>query len=303
MPGLGAGDVGPMSFGKCLDRAFAIYRRAFAPLLLSAALLMVPTALATALVALGYYKFSPGMAGLAFGDFSRWGNLMRSMGSPDELANVMMGGGSTMDTGGYSLMLLATFVLYIVQIVFYPMLWGLAGSITAQVHLGRAPDTRQAWQATKEAYWHLVAVSMVVVLSPMFTSCLFLFMLPLITCYPWVVLFERRGFGSGLNRAIQLGGSDYGRILWWYVVSYCIAGVLAQSVGTALHLAVSFGLAQLLPGTALATAASASSSYLAQTVFLPIATVFQVLIYFDLRARREAFDLRLKLGPSQAVSG
>ncbi len=302
LPGLGAGDVGPMDFGKCLDRAFSVYRNAFSPLLLAAATLSIPTALATALVAWGYFRFSPGAASLMFGDYSRWAKLLNSEG-PEQAMKVLMGSGSSFDTTGYGVMLVASAVLYIVQIVAYPMLWGLAGAITAQVHTGRAADMRQAWGVAKEAYWHLVGVSLFVTLVQAMSGCIALALFPLFACYPWVVLFERKGFGSALGRSFQLVGGDFLRVWWWYVVSYLVVAVLSESLGTALRLGTSFGLNQLMPESSLVAAIGGSASALAQTVFMPIAIVFQALMYFDLRARREGFDLRLKLGSSQAVAG
>lgn len=300
LPGLGAGDIGPAPFGKVLDRAFAIYRRAFVPLLLASALYSVPLAIVTAITTAVTYGMSPALGSLTAGDVAPWVGILRSS---DPMKGLMgMFGTLTVTPGMQSTVYLMAFLVMAVRVAAYPFLWGMVGILATQLHLGRKLDLGQAWRGTKEAYWYLVAVSLAFIALITLGSCLGLLVVPLFLCAPWALLLERVGFGPALGRASQLAGRDYGRVLWWALANWAIVQVMGYGLGAAVQMMLSFGIAQIAKGSALGGAVLGSIPTLAQMVFLPVMIVFQVLLYFDLRARREGFDLRVRLGDRTAAA-
>lgn len=303
MPGLGAGAVGPMNLGACLDRAFAIFKRNIWPMVLAAACVNVPTSVVLALIALGSYKMNPGLMDLVTGDPAAWKGLVASLGAGDEagLFRSLMGDRTTMDTSAVAMVYLGQLILGVVMLLTYPCLWGVTATLTAQTHLGRGADVRAAWRAARESYWQLVGVGMILGGVFTFAGCLAVFALPLFIGAPYAVLFEKRGVFGSIARSVNLLASDYARVLLWYFLASVVLACLTWGVSLAFTTATTFGVRPVLPdGSPLPVLLANCTPTLVETMFAPIFIVFQTLVYFDARARKEAFDLNVRLGRALA---
>ncbi len=306
MPGLGAGAVGPMNLGACLDRSFAVFKRNIGPMVLAAACVNVPMSVVLALIALGSYQMNPGLMDLVSGDPAAWRGLVASAGAGDEAGRIraLMGDRTTMDVGAVALVYLGQLVLGLVMALTYPCLWGVTATLAAQSHLGRDSDVRAAWRAVRESYWQLVGVAMILGVIFTFSSCLAVFILPLFIAAPYAVLFEKRGVMGAIGRSVNLLASDYARVLGWYVAAVLVLGCLTQGVSLAFTTAATFGTRPLLPdGSPLPVLLANCTPTLVETLFASIFIVFQTLVYFDARARKEAFDLNVRLGRALPVGG
>lgn len=300
MPGSGALDVGPMSLPRCLDRAFAILKRNFGDLLLAAAVVHVPMALALALMMWAQYQMNPNLVALLTGDTGALGTLWEGVTSGDlgQLGPLLLGE-NTIDVGTYGLVMLGNAVFYVVMWFTYPWLWGVAAVLTMQTHLGRTPDPREAWRATRSNYWQLVAVGMVYGLAyTVGSSCLWvglLLILPLLIYLVPVVMFEGRGALDAIPRVFRLIGKDYGRIVWWYLASYAVVLGVQSGLEPAIDMLCRALLGLVLPeDSALPAVFAMSLRPLAAIVYVPLLMVFRTLMYFDARARHEAFDLQVR---------
>lgn len=307
MPGSGGVDLGPMTLPKCLDRAFAILKRNFGDLLLAATVVHVPMALALALMMWAQYRMNPNLIALITGDTGALGTLWEGVTS-GELSQLgpLLVGENTLDVGTYGLVMIGNMLFYGVLWLTYPWLWGVAAVLTMQTHLGRKPDPREAWRATRRNYWQLVAVGMVYGAAYMAgSSCLWIglaFIMPLLVYLVPVVMFEERGAVDALPRVFRLIGRDYGRIVWWYLVSYAVVVGVQAGLEPAVDVLCRAIFGLILPeGSALASVLATSLRPLAAIVYVPLLMVFRTLMYFDARARQEAFDLQVRVPSAEGA--
>jgi hypothetical protein len=300
MPGSGGMDIGPMSLQRCLDRAFAILKRNFGDLILVAAIVHVPMAVSLAVMMWGQYKMNPDLWALLSGDTGTLGDVWQGMasGDPDMLTPFLMGE-QTFDVGTYALVILGQLLLYGVLWFTYPFLWGVATILTAQTHLGREPNPREAWRITRRNYWQLVAVGLIYGVAYTFGSGMcgigLVFIMPLIIYLVPIVLFEGRGAMDGLRRCVSLVARDYMRIVGWYLASYGVVLGIQMGLAPGLDLVTRSALSIVFPeGSPIPTLIATSVRPLADMIYVPLLIVFRTLMYFDSRARHEAFDLQVK---------
>lgn len=113
-----------------------------------------------------------------------------------------------------------------------------------------------------------------------------LFVMPLVALTVPVVMVEGRGPVSAVARSIRLARSRY----WPVFAVTVLTGIVAGLVSTALN-----NLPQLFSGAvdSLDTALLLQTlgSIVASLIVLPFVALVTTLLYFDVRIRREAFDL------------
>lgn len=302
-PGLGGLDVGPKDLGACLDRAFAVYKRCFGPLVLAAAVVNIPIAILNAIVMVISASMSPQFMALASGNMSAWQNFLAAAqsGSMEGILGALTGEQSV-DSTTYALMLMASAAAMLVPLFAYPVLWGMAASLTAQAHFGRKPSGREAWAVTKRNYWPLVSAALLYGLAWFIGSSLCYiglpFVLPAIVYLVPIVVFEERGAFDALSRCFKMLSRDYWRVVGWYIASWLTVVAMIWGLSWTLN-----GLAQtvawVVGDPSGATPFAAAARPIAETLYVPILIVFRTLMYFDARARREALDLKVVLPVSR----
>ncbi|HEX4754403.1 MAG TPA: glycerophosphoryl diester phosphodiesterase membrane domain-containing protein [Candidatus Dormibacteraeota bacterium] len=102
-----------------------------------------------------------------------------------------------------------------------------------------------------------------------------------------IVILERLGPVAALRRSWRLVRGSTGRVLGITLLVVLITGILSTVVSALLSVATQFGDDNLrLILNQLAT-------LLADVLILPISLIVIVLLYYDLRIRREAFDIEM----------
>ena len=264
-------DLRPLSLGEILDRTFLLYRRHF---LLFIGIAAVPhlLTLALALLEVWFVHLPPAI-------------------DPSGIPNLSVLG----LTFFYGLI----FVLF--GLVVY--IWSQAGTIAAvtQLYLGRSTSIAQSLGQVWENFGSLLGVTLLNLLALIGATLLLFFpgiyvACRLIVCLPAAVV-ERRGPSDSLSRSWSLTRGDAGRAFVLFL----------------LYLVISVGLSLLITAPLTLVIAAAKDQPATQHLWQTVQQVLSVgmnavvspfiligtsVFYFDLRVRKEAFDLQLMMDPT-----
>ncbi len=202
---------------------------------------------------------------------------------------LILGEAWTALTDEWSLALILSTVLFyfLWGTILVPFAAGAAMAAVSEIYLGRAPDARLAFQTAWVRLLRLIGVNMAVFLIVMVGLVLLfvpavIFWLGLSLAAP-IVLLEDARIDTALERSWSLTRDNRLRILgammvvgfFQVVVQFGAAGGLAA-----------FGLGlQSLPTQIVQRAAG--------LVLAPLSSIVLTLIYYDLKIRKEGFDLEL----------
>ncbi len=269
----------PLGLGELLDEIFRIYRRHFWLLAGIGTLLAVPTAIAQ----------------IAAGQASQLGFIATALSSPASVR-----GQPPPQAFGPDLVLLG--VAYLLSLVLIPFTVGAITKAAIDLALGNSVTIGSVLAAVARRYWRLIGVSL-----------LFLVITPTAICFPvfvwiavrWAVsipamLAEDVGPVRGLGRSWDLTKGSWWRSFGIIAMMYILVSVL-NAIVSAVVLPFSLLIPFIPAGTrgVIAVAGTAAGSALTS----PILYLCIVLLYFDLRIRKESFDLdqlaRQALPPSQ----
>jgi membrane-anchored glycerophosphoryl diester phosphodiesterase (GDPDase) len=255
----------PLGLGEILDDVFRIYRRHFG--------LFCGIALALSLP-----RF---VVELLNGSPAQYGFLATILGSitnPAALAGQRPPAPPSLGLLGLT---------YLVIVVTIPFTLGAVTWAAIALVLGNPVTVRSALLGVARRYWTLMGMAVVV--------------LPLVLCPPvliwlgvrWVVavpaaLAEAVGPIRALTRSWDLTRRSWWRLAGILLVTYVLVAVAQSALGIfALPLAIVVPFVpEFVRGVIFLVVTTA-----AQVVTLPLLDLCVVLVYFDLRVRRDAFDL------------
>jgi hypothetical protein len=174
----------------------------------------------------------------------------------------------------------------------YVLLGAVITLIARDVYFDRPPDVAEAFRTIGRRIFPLFAVSLCVLV--MLFVGLILLLLPAL--YPLarffaarqVVLLEQAGFGTALSRASALSAG----LKWHILGTLALAGLLS--------FAVSFGaslVANMIPSHILMRTVATMVAVCVQPFF----AIAETLLYYDLRIRKEAFDIEYLAGNAAVV--
>ena len=258
----------PRGVGEVVDTAIALYRRHWKLLVGTAAVVVVPVQLLSSFANRNVV--------------SQIGDTFRSMqkGLTPVTTNTSVG------TPGGLLALLAL-----------PFLTAALATAAASCYLGRPMTPGRAWRATMRRFWAVLGLGF---LRLVITGVgVVLFMVPGIFLYirllvaPVALVVEGAGPVSALERSWRLTSGQWWRTCGVEVLKGLMAGFgyLLIELPVILLGIVSGPVGWLL----LATGGS-----LVQVLVAPFLVAVTVVVYFDLRIRKEAFDLAVT---AQRVQG
>jgi len=250
----------PLEIGDLLDETFRMYRRHFFLFAGISVILSIPLA-----------------ASAGFSFFALFNNLAQQTAStqaPDL---------------GPTLASLA--VVLVLTIGLYPLLYGSITYAACESALGRPVTFWGAMRAAFRRYFHILGFFLLLV--PMVVLfCLFpLWIWIGVRWIVWmpVMFVENVGLGAALGRSWRL---IEGR--WWrtFLVLFLMY-ILIQVVATALQAFLFLGqiLLSAVVSSYVSLAISEATGILVSSLVNPILQIAVVLIYFDLRVRREGLDL------------
>jgi len=272
-------DLRPLSIGELLDRTFSLYRRNF---LLFIGIAAIPQLLVLALQ-LVQIILTPTKVAIA-----------------RPAASELQGASSVLAAGGA----VGIFMLAIAAIVVYLIayLFSQGGTVYAvsELYLGRTTTIGQSLSRMRGELGSLFGV---VFLNGLVTGLSFLLLIipgiymacRLCVCVP-AALLENLGPRESLERSFGLTRDNAGRaflILLLYVVILYAALFL-------FDIPLAFGVQSAAHDPAMLrvwTALMQAGNFIATVLVTPVFTIATSIFYFDLRVRKEAFDLQLMMNP------
>ncbi len=321
----------PMSLGQLLDRAFRLYRARFGKLALTAALFFVPLAVISALlmgvVANSYFGLLLGaveqpaafdewtvlqasgatialsltvsLFGLILGALAFLSLLAQAdanaMGRELSIgASVRLGMSRFWPFVGMSLLvgLIASGVLLVVYLVFFILAFIFAGVIVA---LATVADSSR-----------VAAVGATVLLLALVFGLMFLLLLPfayLTTRWlvaPVVIVTERLGPTTALSRSWRLTEDSFWRLFGLLILLFILNSVVLTLPLTLVQFAAFAAMTPQMFG--LLNGALTGLGYLVSILWHPFLALTLTLVYYDLRVRKENFDLELRIQALEAAA-
>jgi hypothetical protein len=247
--------------GEVVDTAIGLYRRNWKLLAGTAAVVVVPAQLLSSFLSRDY--------------FSQLGDTMRSL--QHGLTPSTTGTGTGVGSLGSLLAVLAL-----------PLVTAALATATAGCYLGNPITPGQAWRRTMRRFWAVLGLGLLRVL--IIGVGLFLFMVPGIFLYirllvaPVALVVEGAGPVSALERSWRLTGGH-----WWRMCGVAVLKGVVAWFGYALIETPSFVLGVVAGRVGWLFVGIGGS--LLQVFVFPFLVAVTVVAYFDLRIRKEAFDL------------
>jgi hypothetical protein len=254
----------PLEIGDLLDETFRMYRRHF---LLFAGLSVILSIPSAALSGFFSYAFLNGI-----------------------VANTL-GQAPTFNFDFLGTTLVAAVVVLLVTIVLLPFFYGAVTYAACESALGRPVTAMGMLNGVRRNYFQLLGYWLLI--SLMFI----LFCLIPLWAWIWVswvavmpILFiENVGLGAAMGRSWRL---VEGR--WWrtFLIVFLIFIIIyAVRIALGAFIALGQGLLELVLSTPVVVFISAATGVIIDSLVNPIPQIAIVLIYFDLRVRREGLDL------------
>jgi len=241
----------PMGIGEILSTAFQLYQRHWRTLFAIAAVVVVPFTLLQYLI----------------------GDQVRTRG--EEVAN-----GVVIETASWSVGL-AGLVAALAGVVMFLVLTGAITRAVAAEVAGEDPSVEQSYRFGFHRFWSVLLVSLLVGLATI--GGLILFIIPgiyigvrLAVSIEALVVEGRRGT-EAMGRSWELVGGH-----WWHAFGTLVVAGLLTGVVNAL-ITAPFGNTSWF--------VQAVAAAVATVVTLPYGVLVGVLLYLDLRARKENLDL------------
>jgi hypothetical protein len=250
----------PLEIGDLLDETFRMYRRHFFLFAGISVILSIPLA-----------------ASAGFSFFAAFNTLAQQAYSnrPPDL--------------GPTIASLA--VVLALTIVLYPLLYGSITYAACESALGRPVTFWGALRAALRRYLHIVGYFLLVV-GMVLLFCVFpLWIWIGVRWIVWmpVMFVENVGLGAALGRSWRLIEGRWWRTFLILFLMYILIQVVASALQAFLYLGQI--LLQTVVSSYLSIAISEATGILVSSLVTPILQIAVVLIYFDLRVRREGLDL------------
>jgi membrane-anchored glycerophosphoryl diester phosphodiesterase (GDPDase) len=271
-------DLRPLSLGEILDRTFTLYRSHFVlffgiaaiPQLLVLALQLIQFFLRGAPVAPG----TNGPPGVALGAATA--------------ASVLVG-----------------IVALIALSIAYLLSQGATVSAVADLYVGRTPTIGDSFRKVRSELGNLYGVTLLNGLVVILGFVLLVIpgvylMCRLMVALPSAVL-ENLGPRDSLSRSMELTKNTAGRAFLIFLLYF----VLLMAFAFLFQVPLSFGLAatrrdpdmvRLLTGLMIVVNAVST------TLVMPVFTIATSAFYFDLRVRKEAFDIQMLMNPGGTIA-
>jgi hypothetical protein len=250
----------PLEIGDLLDETFRMYRRHFFLFAGISVILSLPLA-ATA----GYSFFT------LFTDLAQ----QSSSNQPPDF--------------GPTIASLSIFLA--LNLALYPLLYGAITYAACESALGRPVTFWGAVQGALRRYFHIAGYYLML-LGMVILFCLF--PLWIWIAVGWILVMpaifvENIGLGAALGRSWRLVQGRWWRTFLILFLMFILIEVVASALGAFLFLAQT--LLQIVISSYLALAISEAGGIIVSSLVNPILQIAIVLMYFDLRVRREGLDL------------
>lgn len=300
----------PMTAGDILDRAIRIYRRNFVPLVTIVAIVTLPFALVQVFAALISYPLGPSQ--FDAGGFES-GRLLLGQGLTYIAAfaaaiaaifqNAALAAFVSEKFLGQEIsvrqayrramhhwlsLLIAIFLIGMINVIVFGVLFGVfLVPLLAIASLGSGADSGAS------AVLGIMSLVFCCLLAPAFVVAIFLN--TRWAFFIQAIVLENFNSTGGMGRSWKLVKGSFWRVLFLLVAISLI--IYLFSLGPVLLVTVA---AMILASPVLIALASAVSGTLVSLLFTPLQFAALTVLYYDLRIRKEGFDLELQM---QDISG
>jgi hypothetical protein len=265
-------DLRPLSVGEILDRTFTLYRTHFLLFLGISAIphifLLIPNITQTFF--LYPDKPSGGPANLA----PHWG--------AGTIAVAFVGG--------------------IVGLIAYVFAQGASVTAVSELYLGRSITISESYRRVFSKLGRLILIIVLAFLSIIAGFLLFIFpgiylMCRLLVTIP-SALIENLGATTSMSRSFELTRDNAGRafliILLYYALAFAAAALFAAPFQFMMLITAARSHPESLRTWMILTQIG---SMIATVLVKPVVTIAGAILYYDLRVRKEAFDLQMMMNP------
>jgi hypothetical protein len=264
-------DLRPLSLGEILDRTFALYRRNF---LLFFGITALPQ-----LLVLGFNLFQMLLTG--------------RLGAPKVLSG-----------GSLGLGIIGLLMGLIVYLVAYLFAHGGTVYAVSDLYLGRSTSIGASLRRMRGQAGSLLGV---LILNGLVVAVAFIFLIipgvymacRLITCVP-AALLENLGPRESLERSFALTKENAWRSFVVYLLYFSIFYAMFFLLAFPFLMAIAFSARNPAMVT-LWTILMQVGNSLAAILVTPIFTIASTVFYYDLRVRKEAFDLQIMMNPNEGA--
>jgi hypothetical protein len=275
-------DLRPLSLGEILDRTFTIYRSYF---LLFIGISAIPRVLVLILQLAQVFVLVP--MGIPMGGIGQ-----RPTGSPEALLK------------GLGALIVISMLAFIVGLLVVLLTQGATIVAVSEIYLGRSITIAESFRKVRGDLGTLLGLLILNILAVVAGLIFFIFPGIYIGCRLLVsvpaALSENIGPVEALERSFALTKDNAGRaflILLLYV---------ALSIGAGLLFGAPFQIGVMLsknsPGMMIFWLAMTQvGGFIASVLVIPVVTIASAVFYYDLRVRKEAFDLQLLMSPQGIV--
>jgi hypothetical protein len=263
---MAAADLRPMTLGEVLDRTFTLYREHF---------LMFVGITALPYLLLLLFNFSTLLFSLGVGH----------QRSPNLVSPGMIGGFIAGAFGGLFLFLLAIGVAHAATV-----------AAVSDLYLGRETNVRNAYARAKSGFVAVIAVlvltflavgvgALFLLIPGIYLACRLALSVP-------AAIVEQDSAVASMERSMELtkgfAGQVFLLLLLVGVIEMVVGGILQMPAAIFTMMAV---VAKHQPSVAV-TVYTYISQFLSQVLVGPIGTISASLMYYNLRVRKEGFDIQ-----------
>lgn len=255
----------PLEIGDLLDETFRMYRRHFFLFAGLSVLLSIPSA---------------GLSG--FFSYALFNGLLQQ-------TNAVAGPNFNFNFLGQTLV--AAVVVFVITLVLLPFFYGAVTFAACESALGRPVTPAGILSGVMRNYFQLLGYWLLIGLM------LILFCLLPLWIWIWVswvavmpiMFIENIGLGAAMNRSWRLVEGRWWRTFLIVFLIFIIIYAVRFALGA--FIALGQGLLQLVVSPLIVVWISGVTSVIVDSLVNPVFQIAVVLIYFDLRVRREALDL------------
>jgi hypothetical protein len=272
-------DLRPLSIGELLDRTFSLYRRNFV--------------LFTGISAIPYlFVLAVKLSQVAVMPVANRVRAIHPVSQFQAAPGLMSG-----SLGAY--MAFASLGLFVSLAA---ILFSQGGTVFAvsEIYLGRQTTIGQSLSRAKGEVWTLLGVLILHTLVMIVSFLLLIIPAIYMACRLCVAvpaaLLENLGPREALERSFALTKDNAGRSFLIYFLYFVILYAAVALFAIPFGIAIVFN--QNDPGMLRTwTALSEVGSFIAEVLITPILTISMAIFYFDLRVRKEAFDIQMMMNP------
>ena len=259
--------LAPLTVGDLIDETFRLYRRNFALFAGIVAVIAVPQTLL---------------------------NMVITAAIPNPVVTTGPSGGATVDAGYLVQALTLVGIRVIIALVVSQLIIAALSRAISERYLGRTLTVGEAyaqvgWRTFVTLVLALLLQGLIVLTGLVLLVIPGIFLAIRLAFISQVIVLERTGVFVALSRSWQLVRGSWWRVLGILLLVGILVGVLSGLVSALVGAALGLALGS---GTVLNVASQAVGGIIG--IFIqPVQLGASVLLYYDLRVRKEGFDLEL----------